>query len=383
MPDETVSCPFGLYIHVPFCRVRCSYCDFYMVVDTKGPLRERFIKALCKEIEASPFKGQKADSLYLGGGTPSLLDTSELEAIYNSAKNTFDLNPDAEITLEANPEDVTPEAAKAWKGIGVNRVSLGVQSTDDGVLKKLMRPHDFAQARLAYDTLRSVEFKNLSLDLIAGLPGKESSTAFRKSLKELASWKPEHLSLYILELHEKAFLTRQIEQGGLALPEDEETAEDYLFACEYSEKAGLPAYEISNFARPGFESRHNSKYWSDTPYIGMGPSAHSYYHDGNRLVRAWNEPHIEHYIQSLEIGGAPSSDREIISEARRNSDRLIFGLRKTQGVDLIKIDAGFLKEKETAFQEYMALGMLEKQDSLLRLTPKGRLVSNEVFEKLL
>ena len=271
----------GIYIHIPFCRSRCSYCDF-ATGTYESDLAQRYVTALVQEISEARRPGglTVVDSIYLGGGTPSLLSPSQLERIFDAVHRRFSVTATAEVTMEMNPGTVTPEKLRAYQAAGVNRASFGAQTFDDRELAKLGRIHTADDVRTTIEMLHQTGFDNVSFDLIAGLPG-QTIDDWRRNLDEAVKLHPEHLSLYLLEVHEGTPLAEHIRRGIQPKPDEDLAAEMYELMVERTATAGYKQYEISNFSQPGFESRHNSKYWACDAVYGFGCSAHSY--DGNRL----------------------------------------------------------------------------------------------------
>ena len=285
----------GIYLHIPFCKSRCSYCDFATDIYRSGDSVQRYLNALCKEIAGSAGQTVKVDTVYFGGGTPSLLKPDQVENILNVVDIYFDLDLEAEITMEMNPATVTPESLRAFKSFGVNRASFGVQTFNDRALKLLARGHDANDARRTYEMLREAGFGNVSFDLIAGLPG-QTLDDWQRNLDEAIAVSPEHLSLYLLEIHEGTPLAEQVDSGRQPTPDDDLAAQMYEIMCERLASTGYEQYEISNFAKPGFSSRHNSKYWLLEPVYGFGVSAHSF--DGHQ--RYENERDTNRYVEMIE-----------------------------------------------------------------------------------
>jgi putative oxygen-independent coproporphyrinogen III oxidase len=270
----------GIYVHIPFCKSRCSYCDFATdVYRDSGPVQE-YVEALCREI-ANPKNppadagGSACDTIYIGGGTPSLLEPKQIEQILEAVKSIFTISDEAEITLEMNPATVSAENLAEYRSLGVNRASFGVQTFNDRHLKLLARGHDANDARKTYKLLRATGFENISFDLIAGLPG-QTIDDWKRNLDEAVAMDPEHLSLYLLEIHEGTPLAEQVRSRRRPMPDDDLAAEMYELMIDRLQGAGYEQYEISNFAKPGFESRHNTKYWRLDPVYGFGVSAHSF-----------------------------------------------------------------------------------------------------------
>ncbi len=371
----------GLYVHVPFCAVRCSYCDFYLV-----PVRGRdpgaYVDALCGEIEATaePLRGRAVDTVHFGGGTPSIVAPALLARVLAALRAAFAVTPEAEIALEANPEDLDPGRLEALAGLGVNRLTVGVQSLDDRLLSLMRRPHGAGEALAALAAARATGFRSLGSDLILGLPGQDAAAALM-GVERVVETGVDHLSIYLLEVHGRTRLGREIARGRLAPMDDDAAASLYEEAAERLLARDFEHYEISNFARPGHRSRHNLKYWTDGEYLGFGPSAHSYV-----LGRRWsNAPRLDEYIARGGVGVARLEDPQ--PPAVRASEALCAGLRLAEGVDLAglrrRYGASVPGADDPAFADLRAAGLLVVQGGRLQLTRRGRLVSNEVFERLL
>ena len=366
----------GIYLHIPFCKSRCSYCDFATDVYRSEDGVERYVDALCFEIPGT-WKGdnRKVDTIYFGGGTPSLLEPRQVEKILRSVHSVFDVTPDAEITMEMNPATVTPETLRDYKSLGINRASFGVQTFNDRALKLLARGHDANDARETFQMLRCAGFDNVSFDLIAGLPN-QTLKDWERNLDEAIKLSPEHLSLYLLEIHEGTPLAEQVRSGRQPMPDEDLAARMYEMMLDKLAAAGYEQYEISNFSRPGFESLHNTKYWRLEPVYGFGVSAHSF--DGYQ--RYSNERNTAKYVERIEAFGGAEVNRERIDAA---SEFAFLGLRLNCGIDLVEYKHLFgkdLKQQYAAELERLeAAGLLEISGRRLRLTQKGMLFSNEVF----
>jgi oxygen-independent coproporphyrinogen-3 oxidase len=364
----------GVYLHIPFCKSRCSYCDFATDVYRSGEAVQRYVDALCKEIARADGK-IAADTVYFGGGTPSLLLSGQVGRILEELDRRFDIDAAAEITMEMNPATVTPETLAGYKSLGVNRASFGVQTFDDVQLKRLARGHDAEDARQTFEMLRGAGFENVSFDLIIGLP-RQTLLDWERNLEEALAMGPEHLSLYLLEIHEGTPLAEQFRSGRQPVPDEDLAAEMYELMQERVAAAGYRQYEISNFARPGFESRHNSKYWTLDPVHGFGVSAHSF--DGTD--RYSNDRDTAKYVDRIDSSGSAELFRESVDTA---SESAFLGLRLTEGIDLdgyaarFGIDLGSKYEQE--IDDLAEAGLVEVKDGRLRLTAKGMLFSNEVF----
>jgi putative oxygen-independent coproporphyrinogen III oxidase len=321
-----------LYLHVPFCARRCSYCDFSIAVRKRIPVGE-YVDALRREVEIiGPLAGP-LETIYFGGGTPSLLPPDAIRTILlDVVSSTPSLDgvegaEAVEVTLEANPEDVTPDNAQVWSGAGVNRVSLGSQSFDDRVLEWMHRSHDAARIGAAVRTLREAGIDNISLDLIFGLPA-ELHRDWARDLDQALALEPAHLSLYGLTVESRTPLARWISRGATTVPEEDRYADEYLAAHAALGARGFQFYEVSNAARDGRRSRHNSAYWSGRPYRGLGPAAHSF--DGR--ARRWNRSAWEAYRAAVAAGTSPVESEEVLTDAQRDLERLYLALRTSDGL---------------------------------------------------
>lgn len=374
----------GIYIHIPFCRSRCSYCDFATGA-YDSVLAERYVRALVAEITAFDTARlptdapREADTVYFGGGTPSLLAPRQVEGILHAVREKFRVDERAEVTMEMNPGTVTPELAREFRRAGVNRASFGLQTFDDEQLRRLGRTHTAADARRTLAVLRDAGFANVSFDLIAGLPG-QTVEQWSHNLDRALALRPEHLSLYLLEVHEGTPLADQLRRGFWPQPDPDAAAEMYRVLCERTSAAGYERYEISNFCLPGFESRHNLKYWTGAPYYGFGCSAHSF--DGRNL-RWSNERDAARYCASVETAGDGVVERTRLSDEEAASESLFLGLRLSRGVNLVEHRARFGSDVRAKYGDDLArfseAGLVELEGDLLRLTRDGALLSNEVF----
>jgi oxygen-independent coproporphyrinogen-3 oxidase len=372
----------GIYIHIPFCRSRCSYCDFATGA-YEGALAERYVGALVAEIRAfrqPEGAGAVADTVYFGGGTPSLLSPAQLTRILEAAHERFRISTDAEITLEINPGSVTPELLGAFRRAGINRASFGAQTFDDRELRRLGRTHTAADARRTLVDLRDAGFSNISFDLIAGLP-EQTLAGWAANLEEALALGPAHLSLYLLEVHTGTPLADQIRRGMWRAPDADLAAEMYELMVERTRAAGFEQYEISNFCRPGDESRHNMKYWTGEPYYGFGCSAHSF--DGER-ARWSNERDVRRYVEMIERERSAVVEQTTLDAREASAEALFLGLRLLRrGVDLGEHRARFGADVRADYRDdlrrFSEAGLIELSGDLLRLTPTGALLSNEVF----
>ena len=368
----------GIYIHIPFCRSRCSYCDFATDVYKSSDAVDRYVSALVEEI--SNFKIQdskfKVDTIYFGGGTPSLLASKQLAKILDAIHKKFSVDAKSEITMEMNPATVTLETLREYKNSGVNRASFGAQTFDDAELKRLGRKHTAQDVRETIELLRSADFKNISFDLIAGLP-RQTLADWERNLVEALKLKPEHLSLYLLEIHEATPLAEQIRSGRQPLPDEDLAAEMYKIMLEKISANGYRQYEISNFCLPGFESKHNSKYWTLDAVFGFGCSAHSF--DGKN--RRWsNERDTLKYVGSIEN----KNFRHIEDKSMdAKFEYLFLGLRLNKGINIGEYQKRFGANLVLEYKEQLDFlknaGLIKFDEDFLRLTEKGFLYSNEVF----
>jgi oxygen-independent coproporphyrinogen III oxidase len=371
----------GIYIHVPFCRSRCSYCDFATGAFEEG-LAERYVRALEREVEAfARVEGRaEVDTVYFGGGTPSLLTPAQVSRVLEAVSRRFSVDARAEVTLEMNPGTVTPAHLRGLRAAGVNRASFGAQTFDDRELRRLGRTHTSDDTRRTLADLRAAGFDNLSFDLIAGLP-RQTLEAWGRNLEEALRLSPEHLSLYLLEVHEGTPLAEQIREGRYPVPDPDLAAEMYRLMVERTRAAGYEQYEISNFCAAGRESRHNLKYWTGAPYFGFGCSAHSF--DGRR-ARWSNERDALAYVKLVEEKGSAVVTLDELDERGASAEALFLGLRLLgRGVDLAEHRARYRRDVRTEYAEDLArfgeAGLVVLDGDVLRLTPAGALLSNEVF----
>ena len=361
----------GIYVHVPFCRTRCRYCDFYRVGEN-GERQARFLAALATEIDGlEAYAGRPVDTVFFGGGTPSLLDVGEVGAVLDRLAGRFALDPGAEVTLEANPSDLDLQKLRALRAAGVNRLSVGVQSFNDRELRLLGRRHDAERAASCVGWARDAGFDNLSLDLMLAIAG-QTEASFARSLERAVALRPDHLSLYLLEVHAQSEMDFLRRERPRLFPGEEAHRRRYLRTAERLTAAGFAHYEISNFARPGRECRHNLKYWRREPYLGLGPAAHSAV-DGRRFRHAAD---LAAYLAD------PLAVEELESDPA--SERVFLGLRLAEGVSEADVLAGAaLDESELGRRLLRLAPFVESRQGRLRLTREGFLVSNAVLAELL
>src|SRR5258705_467732 len=360
--------PAGIYIHIPFCRSRCSYCDFATGMYS-AEAAERYVRALVSEIESwdEVDPPESVDTVYFGGGTPSLLSSHQLETLLNAVYKRFTVAPNAEETLAA------------FRSLGVNRASFGAQTFDDNELARLGRSHTAEDTSRTFHHLRDAGFKNVSFDLIAGLPG-QTMAGWRRNLDEAFALEPEHLSFYLLEVHQGTPLANHIKIGLQPQPDEDLAADMYKVMLDRAPEAGYKHYEISNLCLPGVEARHNTKYWTAAPYYGFGCSAHSY--DGES--RRWaNERDLVRYMELIEHGGTAIVHETRLSEVDRQAEAVFLGLRMMRGFSFAEYSREFgadLRAKhEKDLTRFREAGLIECDGDLLKLTRAGALLSNEVF----
>jgi oxygen-independent coproporphyrinogen-3 oxidase len=386
--------PLGLYVHIPFCSAICNYCNFNRGL-FDADLKVRYVEALCAEIHraglkpcatddggrtdvAQGFSPAKADTIFFGGGTPSLLEPEEIARIIEACASAFDLAADAEVTLEANPETVSEARLAAFRRAGINRVSFGVQSFREDELRRLSRLHSAGRARDAFGEARAAGFDNLSLDLMMWLPEQELSQ-WLESVDAAIALAPDHLSLYLLEVYPNAPLKEEMARARWSQAPDDDAATMYVAAMERLEAAGLDQYEISNVARTGRRSRHNLKYWTDGEWLGFGCGAHST-RDG---VRYKNVAATEDYIDRVGRGTSPAIDARRLSDEERLGDALFTGLRLVDGIDTNAIQTRYGVDVWRRFgadlEPFLEAGILQREGTRLRLTRQGMLIAHEVM----
>ena len=386
--------PLGVYIQVPFCQTKCTYCNFHTGVVSSVRFAP-YVAAVCKEIRqhaqfyesakiavTPSFSQNIVDTVYIGGGTPSLLDPTHIEELLCAIRETVD-GGSLEVTLEADPETIDVPKASAWAAAGVNRVSFGLQSFIDKELIAAGRMHRREDIYRAVPLLRAAGIENISVDLIAGLP-HQTAASWQQSLDELGVLHPEHVSIYLLEIDEGSRLGLEVLQKGSRysardIPAEDDMAAFYESAQKYLHAAGFHHYEISNWAKPGRESRHNLKYWRREPYLGFGAGAHSFF-----AAHRWANAHdAANYVQAIEDSRLPVEQHEILSVESALEEELFLGLRQLDGVDAAKIESEYHVELAPRFALLEKQGWLERRGAVVRLAPQKLSVSNEVFVELL
>lgn len=369
----------GLYLHIPFCVSKCAYCDFYSIQAGEETIFNEYVKALSRHLfESGPSApGMMVDTVYFGGGTPSLLGLKRLTGLLGDVQKAFRVSPNAEITLEANPDSADKTLLKKLRKAGFNRLSLGIQSTDDAQLKALGRIHTARQARDAFAAARDAGFDNISVDLMYGLPG-QTAEAWEETLRDVRALAPEHISCYGLKLEEGT----KMHVSGTKLPEDEFCADLYLLAVDFLEAAGYAQYEISNFAKPSRQSRHNMKYWTLEPYLGLGPGAHSDF-AGRRWAYVRD---LKGYVDGVLLGEDMLAEMEKIPEAERAGEYIMLGLRTAHGISGNEYARRYrldFSPIERLLERLSAEELARREGDRWRLTPKGFLVSNRIIGALL
>ena len=378
---KTPPAPLGLYVHIPFCRSKCIYCDFYSLPGQDRRAMKRYARALCTHLEQGGriFGGYEADTVYVGGGTPTLLPTGLLLDVLGAVRRSYRLSDGAEVTVEANPESAQDwRALRRLRRAGVNRLSLGVQAADDQVLKTIGRIHTWDEAKSAVAAARRAGIGNVSVDLIYGLPGQHTED-FLQGLDRVLGLEAEHISCYGLKVEEGTPLAARA--GEMDLPDDDEQADMYLAAVERLEGAGYGQYEISNFARPGRLSRHNMKYWTLQEYAGFGPGAHS---DVGGIRSAYGRD-LAAYVRGVEEGNLRLAEREAIPLSQRDTEYIMLSLRTVQGISRRTFEYHYRRRfapLEPVFQKYAALGCAVPTAEGWRLTAKGFLLSNTIITDL-
>ena len=371
----------GIYIHIPFCKKLCFYCDFYRVISPED--RSSFISALIKESELrKDYLGQETIStIYVGGGTPSVLTLKELRTILNRIYKDFKIEDDCEVTIELNPEDIDTDYGKGIKNLNFNRVSLGIQSWRDEDLKKLNRRHDSAQAKKALKAIIEAGFDNISIDLIYGIQGM-SLSAWTQNLDSTLAYDIKHISAYHLTIEPGTIFGKMKKEGVLKEIDEEESTAQFNILLEKTEAAGFIQYEISNFGKPGYFSRHNTNYWRQVSYIGLGPSDHSF----NKYSRQWNCSNLQKYISAINTD-KPFFEKEELGTRTRFNEYIMTSLRTMWGIDLDFVEKAFEKEGYDyiinlagKFKEY---GLMKQDKKNLVLTNQGKMISDNIISEFM
>ena len=366
----------GLYIHIPFCLSKCGYCSFYSIKSIN--LLPQFLATLKKEIEFYRHDFTSFDTIYIGGGTPSLLTARQLADIFSAINKLYKITPRAEITIEVNPGDVSYDYLRALHSLGINRLNIGIQSFDDGLLDFLGRRHTVNEAMAAVDYGRTAGFDNIGIDLIYGIQNQDIKL-WKKTLQKAISFSPEHISCYQLSLDARTPLYKRYEQNGFSLPEENVQAKFFMTTADLLEEAGYIHYEVSNFARShDLRSRHNMKYWQHKPYLGLGPGAHSYLHQ----KRWWNLPSVNGYLEKITRGSLPVDNYELLTLEQLQIEALFLGLRTKAGIDLKlyknKYKTDLLAEKKEIIDKLLENNILKLQRGFLLPTRAGLAVADSL-----
>ena len=375
-PYITPSSQAGLYIHIPFCKSKCGYCSFYSIKSLN--LIPDFINALKKEMNFYRNTFKSFDTVYLGGGTPSLLNPQQLETILNTASKFYRIDPQAEITIEVNPGDVSLEYFRALRLLGINRLNIGIQSFDNSLLNFLGRRHSADDALLSMKTARDAGFANIGIDLIYGVQ-HQNIKSWERTLQKAVKLKPEHISCYQLSLAPETPLYRTYSEQGIKLPSNEKQAEYFFKTSEILENDGYLHYEVSNFAcRDNIKSKHNMKYWQHEPYLGLGPAAHSFLNN----KRWWNKPAVASYIKDISQDKMPLEEQESLTTVQLQLETLFLGLRTSGGIDLklykTKYATDLLEDKKSIIGSLIKNHLVEIKDGFLRPTRTGMAVADSL-----
>jgi oxygen-independent coproporphyrinogen-3 oxidase len=367
----------GIYIHIPFCRKRCHYCDFYKTTDFGQKFR--LVKSLITELEnhSQELADEEIHTVYLGGGTPSVLQVNELNDLLDTIWKNYRLHPNAEITIEANPDDINELKFKAIREIGYNRISIGIQSFADSDLKLMNRRHDSEQAIQAVEIVKNAGFKNISIDLIYGLPN-QNLQEWERNVRMAVDLDVQHISAYHLTYHEGTVFYDQLKKGHLKELPDEISLQQFEILIDVLKHAGFEHYEISNFCQPGFYSRHNSSYWKGEKYLGIGPSAHSF----DLKSRRWNVSSISKYLEGVE-NGKSFYEAEILSEQDRYNEYIITGLRTIWGISDQLVSTTFPEKYVVHFRKilkkYLESGHIQEQPERITLSREGLFISDQIM----
>ena len=372
--------PPGLYIHIPFCVSKCPYCNFYSVTDRSNI--PRFIACLVEEMGLYTGHFDRFDTVYFGGGTPSTLSPAQLETILDAVCRHFAISKDAEITCELNPGDVSSDYLASLRAMGINRLTIGIQSFDEPMLTFLGRRHSTPQSMAALELSRRAGFENIGLDLIYGIPG-QSLKSWERGLHRAISYEPEHISCYELTIEPGTPLHRRYRDNEFAFPKEDLLYEFFTTTSRLLVDAGYVHYEVSNFAGDmHLRSRHNQKYWDQTPYLGIGPAAHSFH--GNR--RWWNHPSLDGYVEHLQVRRHPPGGTETLSISHLRNEALYLALRTKQGIDLsdflLRYDCDILKEKKDAVTRLCNDRLIEIIDGRLQPTARGLALADSIYSEL-
>ena len=371
----------GIYLHIPFCKTRCIYCDFYST--TRSELKTRYVHALCRELEIRKeyLTGEPVETIYFGGGTPSQLEEADFKRIFETIQENYGMEHCREITLEANPDDLSQEYLKMLSFLPFNRISMGIQTFDDTTLQLLKRRHSSQTAVEAVRRCREAGFQNISIDLIYGLPG-ETKERWENDLRQAIRLDVEHISAYHLTYEEDTPIYNMLKQHQIEEVDEDSSLQFFTLLIEHLQNAGYEHYEISNFCRPGKYSRHNTSYWRGIPYLGCGPSAHSF----NGTTREWNVSSIDLYIKGIE-GNRRDFETESLNQTTRYNEFIITTIRTVWGTPIEKLKQEFGNELWEYCRKmsapYLENGKLEVHEGALRLTREGIFISDSIMSDLL
>ncbi|MEO8852904.1 MAG: radical SAM family heme chaperone HemW [Ginsengibacter sp.] len=372
----------GIYIHIPFCKQACYYCNFHF--STSLHFKKEMLESIRREIEMkstfSTKEREQIETVYFGGGTPSLLSSNDIEFLFSAIKENYDLAKDAEITMEANPDDISEENLASWKKLGINRLSIGIQSFAERDLQWMNRAHNANQALSSIEMAREAGFDNFSVDLIFGTPGL-SDEEWKSNLQKVIELNVPHISSYALTVEPKTPLQKMINLHKKENVNGDLQANQFLIEMKMLKKAGYENYEISNFAKPGFRSRHNSSYWQGKSYIGFGPSAHSF----NGEKRTWNVANNSEYIKSIQQNILPSEE-EILTKSQKINEYVMTSLRTIEGLDLNYIESWFSLQQKNRVNEILKLKIdpsnYERINEKIILTDSGKLIADRISVEL-
>ncbi len=366
----------GVYIHVPFCKQKCSYCDFHFSTDSSYV--DDMTEAMCTEMSLRDWPAHQLETVYFGGGTPSILSATQLTKLIEAVKEQVGIAEKAEITLEANPDDIDEAKLSVWKDCGINRLSIGIQSFNDSDLKSMNRAHDASMSRDCVSLAQKMGFDNISVDMMYGLPNQKLED-FEKNVDQFLALDVDHISAYNLTIEKGTAYGRLMEKGLLSMPPEEQMEEQFLKLRRLLSDAGYEQYEVSNFARRGKISRHNSAYWTKQTYVGIGPSAHSF----NGESRMWNVANNHRYMKGV-TDSNPITEEEKLSEVERYNEEILTGLRTKWGVNLARIKnlygIDLLAEGSALTSQYN--DMIEIEQGSLRLNERGLLIADRIASDL-
>lgn len=370
----------GIYLHIPYCKQKCHYCDFHFSTNLVG--KNKMVQAICAELDLRKdyLSGEVVNTIYFGGGTPSLMSQIEFQDIIDTIKSKYTLGADPEVTVECNPDDLSLQKLIELKNIGVNRLSIGIQSFDEAILKKMNRAHNELEARTCVEMAKSVGFENITIDLIYGLPNT-NSTYWNTQVIEVLNLGVQHVSAYCLTIEHKTVFGQLHRNGDLQLPEDEESAKQFDYLVQTLAANGFEQYEISNFAKDGYISKHNSAYWLNQKYLGVGPSAHSF----NRIERGWNISNNAKYVKEIEAGQLPY-EIEVLTPKDKFNDYILTRLRTKWGIELEVIDEMLYEMPSNQFKaelsKHLALSNLTDKAGTIVLSNQGKFIADKIAADL-